>query len=95
MKIRLERITKSFEKKQVIRQTDLTIESGSFTTLLGPSGCGKTTLLRMIAGLETPDSGGLMSDVCFRGRKRSTCRQKSAARLCVSGFCSLAAHDGV
>ena len=36
MKICLERITKSFEKKQVIRQTDLTIESGSFTTLLGP-----------------------------------------------------------
>ena len=64
MKIRLERITKSFEKKQVIRQTDLTIESGSFTTLLGPSGCGKTTLLRMIAGLETPDSG----EICFDER---------------------------
>ena len=62
MKIRLERITKSFEKKQVIRQTDLTIESGSFTTLLGPSGCGKTTLLRMIAGLETPDSGEIWFD---------------------------------
>ena len=62
MKICLERITKSFEKKQVIRQTDLTIESGSFTTLLGPSGCGKTTLLRMIAGLETPDSGEIWFD---------------------------------
>ena len=62
MKIRLERITKCFEKKQVIRQTDLTIESGSFTTLLGPSGCGKTTLLRMIAGLETPDSGEIWFD---------------------------------
>ena len=62
MKIRLERITKSFEKKQVIRQTDLTIESGSFTTLLGPSGCGKTTLLRMIVGLETPDSGEIWFD---------------------------------
>ena len=64
MKIRLERITKSFEKKQIIRQTDLTIESGSFTTLLGPSGCGKTTLLRMIAGLETPDEG----EIYFDGR---------------------------
>ena len=62
MKICLERIARSFEKKQVIRQTDLTIESGSFTTLLGPSGCGKTTLLRMIAGLETPDSGEIWFD---------------------------------
>ena len=57
MEIRLENITKSFEKKQVIRPTSLTIKSGGFTTLLGPSGCGKTTLLRMIAGLETPDDG--------------------------------------
>ena len=62
MEIRLERITKSFEKKQVIQPTDLTIESGSFTTLLGPSGCGKTTLLRMIAGLETPDAGEIFFD---------------------------------
>ena len=54
MKIQLKNITKSFGNKRVIAPTDLTIESGSFTTLLGPSGCGKTTLLRMIAGLETP-----------------------------------------
>ena len=51
MKIQLKNITKSFGNKRVIAPTDLTIESGSFTTLLGPSGCGKTTLLRMIAGL--------------------------------------------
>ena len=54
MEIRLEQIAKSFDKRQVIRPTTLTIQNGSFTTLLGPSGCGKTTLLRMIAGLETP-----------------------------------------
>ena len=80
MKIRLERITKSFEKKQVIRQTDLTIESGSFTTLLGPSGCGKTTLLRMIAGLETPDAGEifLTAGAYSRGRRGSICRPRSA-----------------
>ena len=57
MKIVLKNITKSFGAKTVIQPTDLTIQSGSLTTLLGPSGCGKTTLLRMIAGLETPDSG--------------------------------------
>lgn len=57
MKIVLKNITKAFGTKTVIQPTDLTIQSGSLTTLLGPSGCGKTTLLRMIAGLETPDSG--------------------------------------
>ena len=64
MEIRLEQIAKSFDKKQVIKPTTLTIESGGFTTLLGPSGCGKTTLLRMIAGLETPDAGEIYFDGC-------------------------------
>ena len=64
MEIQLKNITKSFEGKQVITPTDLVIESGSFTTLLGPSGCGKTTLLRMIAGLEKPDTG----EIWFDGR---------------------------
>ena len=57
MDIRLEGIRKSFGSKVVIQETSITIESGSFTTLLGPSGCGKTTLLRMISGLESPDTG--------------------------------------
>lgn len=57
MEIRLERIAKSFNKKQVIYPTTLKIRDGSFTTLPGPSGCGKTTLLQMIADLETPNDG--------------------------------------
>ncbi len=57
MDITLQHISKSYGGKSVIRDVSLTIRSGSFTTLLGPSGCGKTTLLRMIAGLETPDAG--------------------------------------
>ena len=40
----------------MIQNINLTIESGKFVSLLGASGCGKTTLLRLIAGLETPDS---------------------------------------
>ena len=65
MEIRRIDISKRFDRKQVIQPTTLTIENGSFTTLLGPSGCGKTTLLRMIAGLETPDNGEIwLDDTC-------------------------------
>ncbi len=66
LEIRLTNITKSFGEKKVIDNVSLVIESGSFTTLLGPSGCGKTTLLRMIAGLETPDTGEIyFSEKCI------------------------------
>ena len=71
MEIRLNRIEKRFDKKQVIHSTTLTIQDGSFTTLLGPSGCGKTTLLRMIAGLETPDEGEIwLDDTCVFSKER-------------------------
>lgn len=72
MEIRLVDLTKSFNGNQVITPTSLVIESGSFTTLLGPSGCGKTTLLRMIAGLETPDTGEIWFDdtLIFSEEKR-------------------------
>src|SRR5216110_2590354 len=56
--IRIEGVSKSFGG--VVRAVDdvnLEIGHGEFFALLGPSGCGKTTLLRMIAGLEAPDSG--------------------------------------
>ena len=54
MEIKLVHVTKSFGAKAGDPATSFVIQSGSLTTLLGPSGCGKTTLLRMIAGLETP-----------------------------------------
>ncbi|TAT61647.1 ATP-binding cassette domain-containing protein, partial [Enterobacter cloacae] len=55
--VQLERIRKSFDGKDVISDLNLTINDGEFLTLLGPSGCGKTTVLRLIAGLESVDSG--------------------------------------
>ncbi len=50
-------LTKRFGELAAVNQVSLTIEPGSFLTLLGPSGCGKTTLLRCISGLEDPDGG--------------------------------------
>jgi len=53
----IKNLTKRFGKTVAVNDVSLTIESGSFLTLLGPSGCGKTTLLRCVAGLEDPDGG--------------------------------------
>lgn len=63
MKIKISEVSKSFEKnKYIIKDISINIENKSFTTLLGPSGCGKTTLLRMLSGLETPDTGEIWFD---------------------------------
>src|SRR5512136_2477575 len=53
----IKNLTKRFGKTTAVNGVNLTIEPGTFLTLLGPSGCGKTTLLRCIAGLEDPDGG--------------------------------------
>ncbi|MFC3749990.1 ABC transporter ATP-binding protein [Paenibacillus sp. GCM10012306] len=55
-------LAKSFGDVQALKPATLHIKAGSFTTLLGPSGCGKTTLLRLLAGLETPDAGEILAD---------------------------------
>ncbi|WP_211747722.1 ATP-binding cassette domain-containing protein [Paenibacillus sp. Marseille-Q4541] len=55
-------ISKSFGKFTALHEVDVTIPKGKLTCLLGPSGCGKTTLLRIIAGLENPDTGSIMME---------------------------------
>jgi spermidine/putrescine transport system ATP-binding protein len=57
-------LVKSYDGKPVLPHFDLTIHEGEFLTLLGPSGCGKTTVLRLLAGLETPDAGEIFIDGC-------------------------------
>ncbi|MET1113962.1 MAG: sulfate ABC transporter ATP-binding protein [Comamonas sp.] len=57
MSIEIRNVSKQFGSFQALRDVSLDIQSGELIALLGPSGCGKTTLLRIIAGLETPDVG--------------------------------------
>lgn len=55
-------ITKSYGDSVILDQLNLYIRENEFLTLLGPSGCGKTTLLRILGGFETPDSGKIIFD---------------------------------
>lgn len=55
--VRIENVSKNFGTFQVLKNIHLEIQKGEFFSLLGPSGCGKTTLLRLIAGFETPSTG--------------------------------------
>jgi spermidine/putrescine transport system ATP-binding protein len=55
--VELQDVTRRFGDVTAVESISLQVGRGEFLTLLGPSGCGKTTLLRMIAGFETPDSG--------------------------------------
>lgn len=60
--IQLSAVEKSFGTAKVVQGFDLDIARGEFVSLLGPSGCGKTTVLRMVAGFETPESGDIVID---------------------------------
>ena len=59
MSIEIRNVSKQFGNFHALRDVNLDIQSGELIALLGPSGCGKTTLLRIIAGLETPDRGSI------------------------------------
>ena len=58
----IDHLEKSFGPNRVVKDFNLGIEKGEFISLLGPSGCGKTTVLRMVAGFETPSSGAIRID---------------------------------
>lgn len=60
--LNIKNLKKSFGTNTVVHDFNLAVEKGEFVSFLGPSGCGKTTVLRMIAGFETPDNGSIEID---------------------------------
>jgi putrescine transport system ATP-binding protein len=60
--LRIDAVVKTFGQSRAVDALSLDIHAGEFFALLGPSGCGKTTLLRMLAGFETPDAGRILLD---------------------------------
>ena len=58
--IEIKNIYKSFGEKRILNDVSINVKRGEFLTLLGPSGCGKTTLLRILAGFGTADSGEIL-----------------------------------
>jgi multiple sugar transport system ATP-binding protein len=62
MTLILNAITKTFGSRTILHNLDLSVDNGECVALLGPSGCGKSTALRLIAGLDQPDSGSISID---------------------------------
>jgi ABC-type Fe3+/spermidine/putrescine transport system ATPase subunit len=62
LKLEIQKLTKIFNRQEVLRELDFTVNDGEFLSILGPSGCGKTTILRILIGLLRPTSGKIIKD---------------------------------
>ncbi len=81
----LTRLQKSFGQTRVVHDFNMAIEKGEFISFLGPSGCGKTTVLRMIAGFETPTA--------VRSPSTARTRRRCAPTSAISAWCSRPTHS--
>ncbi|OOG73979.1 spermidine/putrescine ABC transporter ATP-binding protein [Sinorhizobium sp. A49] len=91
----LTNIQKSFGPVQVVHGFDMAIEKGEFVSFLGPSGCGKTTVLRMIAGFETPSSGSIVIDGKDQGTLKPNQRNIGMVFQAYALFPNMNVHDNV
>lgn len=60
--LEVKNLCKAFNGREILKNISFTLQDGEILTIVGPSGAGKTTLLRIIAGLETKDSGEILID---------------------------------
>lgn len=91
----LTNIQKSFGPVQVVHGFDMAIEKGEFVSFLGPSGCGKTTVLRMIAGFETPSSGSIVINGKDQGALKPNQRNIGMVFQAYALFPNMNVHDNV
>ena len=89
--VRFEAVTKRFGSVAAVEALSLDIAHGEFFALLGPSGCGKTTLLRMLAGFETPTEGRILLDGEDIVRRSAA---PAAGQHDVPELCAVPASDG-
>ncbi|MGO7204595.1 ABC transporter ATP-binding protein, partial [Rhizobium ruizarguesonis] len=91
----LNNIQKSFGPVQVVKNFNMTIEKGEFISFLGPSGCGKTTVLRMIAGFETPTGGTLTINGKDQSSLKPNQRNIGMVFQAYALFPNMTVHDNV
>ena len=75
--IELRNVSKSYDSKPILTDVSLKIEEGEKVSIIGPGGCGKTTLLKLMLGLEKPDSG----QVFLLGQELAKCSAKQQEQL--------------
>ena len=94
--IAVSHVSKRLGAHQALTDVSLAVSPADAIVILGPSGCGKTTLLRLIAGLEAPDTGTITAHGVTRRRSRSQSHPATRTRpgVCLSGSRPLAALDG-
>ncbi|MBB3655319.1 putative spermidine/putrescine transport system ATP-binding protein [Rhizobium sp. BK650] len=91
----LNNIQKSFGQVQVVKNFNMNIEKGEFVSFLGPSGCGKTTVLRMIAGFETPTGGTLTINGKDQSSLKPNQRNIGMVFQAYALFPNMTVHDNV